>query len=141
MTNDLEISWREAGATLQSTMDAPLALHDRLKFVAETLERAPKLDAGPQLLWRLTEGTVRALPLEEGIVVGREIGADLVLADAKVSKRHFRVLPEGTEYVLSDDVSRNGTYVNGRRVRRHVLRDGDIIEAGSQILVFWRGRD
>jgi hypothetical protein len=66
--------------------------------------------------------------------------ADVDLADAAVSARHFQVEVAGAEIYIRDLQSRNGTFVNGRRVRYAELRPGDEVLAGSTYMVY-RGWD
>jgi hypothetical protein len=58
------------------------------------------------------------------------------LPDARVSTAHATLRRDGAAFVISDDGSKNGLTVNRRRVERHVLRDGDIIECGRTFLLF-----
>src|ERR1700712_504018 len=69
-------------------------------------------------------------------VIGREAGADLVLADGKASRRHaaLKVLPDGRA-TLYDLGSSNGTFVNGQRVQSVVLTGGEQIQIGDTVLV------
>src|SRR4051794_7318968 len=68
--------------------------------------------------------------------IGREAGADLVLADGKASRRHaaLRVLPDGRA-TLYDLGSSNGTFVNGQRVQSVLLAGGEQIQIGDTVLV------
>ena len=70
--------------------------------------------------------------------IGRTSTSDIVLADAKVSRRHALVQPQKQyEFWLLDLGSSNGTYLNGRRITQPVLlRDGDQIEIGPFRLRF-----
>ncbi len=63
-------------------------------------------------------------------VVGRQADCNLVLRDNRASRAHFRVLAEARYYVVEDLNSRHGTWVNGERVSRHILRSSDRIELG-----------
>ncbi len=70
-------------------------------------------------------------------VIGRA-GADIVLGDEKVSRKHAEIGLYGPDaYVLRDLASTNGTYVNGRRVSEKTkLRHWDLIRAGDTKLRF-----
>ncbi|MGA9033781.1 MAG: FHA domain-containing protein, partial [Sulfuricaulis sp.] len=62
------------------------------------------------------------------LLIGRAPEANVCIPDKRVSMRHARVIvsPEGA--VLVEDLgSTNGTYVNGEKVMRRALRDGDDI--------------
>jgi PAS domain S-box-containing protein len=65
-------------------------------------------------------------------VIGRGGEVDFVVDDLGVSRRHARVLrrPDGV-CLLVDLSSRNGTYVNGLRIRSSPLREGDKIQIGA----------
>jgi pSer/pThr/pTyr-binding forkhead associated (FHA) protein len=70
------------------------------------------------------------------VTIGRAKGNQVRIDHPTVSGRHARVesTPEG--FVLMDLGSRNGTFVNGVRVPRAVLRPNDWISVGSYILTF-----
>jgi transcriptional regulator with PAS, ATPase and Fis domain len=65
--------------------------------------------------------------------------AILELADAFMSSRHAHLRRYMARWLLADDGSRNGTWVNGERVREHMLADGDVIEVGHTFLVYREG--
>jgi ribosomal protein S27E len=69
-------------------------------------------------------------------VFGRAAQADVDLGDAAISARHFQVELAGTEVYIRDLQSRNGTFVNGRRIRYAELRPGDEVLAGATYLVY-----
>ena len=58
--------------------------------------------------------------------------------DGNASRRHAEIAQEGSVYVLVDLGSTNGTELNGRRVTRQELADGDRITIGATDLVFSR---
>lgn len=67
-------------------------------------------------------------------------GADVVLDDPTVSRLHAVVAEVSGGWVLEDLGSRNGTYVNGRRVAGPVaLRDGDVVRLGTCHAMFQAG--
>ena len=69
------------------------------------------------------------------IVLGRGQGADIQLLDEGISRRHARIRMDGSDMVVEDLESRNGTFANGQRVGRHVLHDGDKIQVGSTTIL------
>jgi diguanylate cyclase (GGDEF)-like protein len=76
-------------------------------------------------------------PLLSSLVIGRGAAVDLQLQGSGISREHCRVLVEAKGVILEDRNSSNGTYLNGQRVRREVLKDGDKIQIGpSTILKF-----
>lgn len=65
--------------------------------------------------------------------LGRMPDSDVVFdahADLDASGRHAEILREGDAWILVDVGSRNGTFVAGQRITRHILRDGDELECG-----------
>jgi pSer/pThr/pTyr-binding forkhead associated (FHA) protein len=63
--------------------------------------------------------------------IGRSPSADIVIDDASVSRRHAVIVRQDDETILLDDRSRHGVLVNGERVGRAILRDGDLIHLGG----------
>ena len=72
------------------------------------------------------------------VVLGRSREADLRVADVNVSRRHAELRQEGASYWIVDLGSTNGVEVNGKRVDRTRLRDGDRITIGATEVVFGR---
>ena len=70
--------------------------------------------------------------------MGRSRDCDVVVPDPNVSRVHAEVRHEGLEYVLVDLGSTNGVEVNGRRVLRHNLHDGDRLSLGGAEVVVER---
>ena len=87
-----------------------------------------------RFLWGHFQGGV--LPVESGrpIVIGRQPDADLVIPDELVSRRHARLAFEGEELVVEDLGSTNGTYLNGMRVTRGRVAEGDRLLVGGSII-------
>jgi predicted Ser/Thr protein kinase len=65
-------------------------------------------------------------------LLGRSADCDVRLRDNGVSRRHCRIRCDGDRVRIEDLGSSGGTRVNGRRVRRAVLRDGDELALGEQ---------
>ena len=77
-------------------------------------------------------------PLTAGVTtIGRSSDNDVVVPDDPVSRRHAQIRWDGARFVLEDLGSRNGTFVNGRRLDGpHVLRHGDqLVVPGRTFLV------
>ena len=72
------------------------------------------------------------------VVLGRSREADIRVADVNVSRRHAELRQEGAGYWIVDLDSTNGIEVNGKRVDRARLRDGDRITIGATEVVFGR---
>ena len=85
------------------------------------------------------DGTESTIELVSDVVLGRDLSADVVLTDpsGQVSRRHARIVIRGTEAVIEDLMSTNGTFVNGERLDGpYALRAGDKVELGTCTLEF-----
>ena len=71
-------------------------------------------------------------------MIGRSRECDLRITDGNASRRHAEIVQEGDDYVVVDLGSTNGTELNGRRITREELTDGDRITIGATDLVFGR---
>ena len=68
--------------------------------------------------------------------VGRGRELDVVLRDPEVSRRHARFESQNGIVYVEDLRSRNGTFLNGRRVAEAIeVREGDAVDAGTTRLV------
>jgi hypothetical protein len=70
------------------------------------------------------------------VVLGRSREADIRVSDVNASRRHAELRQEGATYWIVDLGSTNGLEVNGKRVDRARLRDGDRITIGTTEVVF-----
>lgn len=103
----------------------------------------PQRDLRPALVFLNGDLLAVPIPLErEEVILGRALEADVRVNDTKTSRKHARIntiynpAEESTDYVLTDLSSRNGTLLNGQRIRQETLRHGDKITIGEHILRF-----
>jgi hypothetical protein len=97
----------------------------------------PPPGAGGQRNVRLVSGDGRTYPLGIGsTVIGRGDQASLRLPDVGISRRHARIDYDGSQVVLTDLGSTNGSMVNGQRVSAVALNPGDMIQIGTTTLTF-----
>jgi len=125
--------------TLLGVPPAALEILRRLQFVAELTAQSQVVIDGPLLLYRKADRLVDVRPIPDQLVVGRGADCDLSLPECRqLSRRHFELRREGDGFILSDLKSRNGTRVEGLSspISRHILCDGDIIQAGDLMFVF-----
>ncbi|MEA2271416.1 MAG: type transport system ATP-binding protein [Solirubrobacteraceae bacterium] len=77
----------------------------------------------------------REFPVTRTALIGRDPGADVVVADSEVSTKHASFVPSDGGVAVEDHASTNGTFVNGERVtgsRR--LQAGDRVKVGNTVL-------
>jgi serine/threonine-protein kinase len=70
-------------------------------------------------------------PLGTEVMVGRDRACSIVLAHPAVSRKHARITMNGSQVMLEDLKSANGTYVNNTRVERTKLKAGDVVRFGA----------
>lgn len=83
--------------------------------------------ADPTLLFRILPGSIKT--------VGRATGADFIVDAALVSRVHCRLTAGATELEVLDLESTNGTFVNGERTARAILKTGDRLGVGRVDLI------
>src|SRR5262245_48519283 len=106
------------------------------KFVSRLEHSERSSAAGSSFAWALRAGERELWIGSSAFVVGRGAEADLQLDDESVSRRHALFRVGENELASVDDLgSRNGTFVNDRRIAGRVqLAAGDVIALGASQL-------
>lgn len=96
------------------------------------------MDAPKPLTLRIIDGidkgrNYEALPYP--VRIGREPQNEIVLHDEKVSRYHCRIQADGSEVILTDIDSTNGTRLNGQAIHVATLHAGDLIALGQTLIV------
>lgn len=102
------------------------------------LTAAPSLVATPGLVLVQSGAgpTLRAAAIGDGLELGRRAFAGRVLEDERVSRSHARVAFDGDRWSVTDLGSRNGTFVDGVRVRGTVHADAPrVVRIGRSLFV------
>lgn len=73
---------------------------------------------------------------KERTTLGRRPYNDVVIDNLAVSGEHAALQMNGSEVMLEDLNSTNGTYVNGKAVKKQALQNGDTIEVGKYKIKF-----
>lgn len=68
------------------------------------------------------------------VSVGRDPTCDMVLNDAKCSRRHAVIEAGPTGLAVRDAGSANGVFLNGKKVERAILQEGDLVRMGEVII-------
>ena len=122
----------QKGGSTQFIRAADIPEHLRAKSAAP---RKPTTATGGRLV-SLVDGREYTVPLA-GVVFGREVGNDIVIASTDVSRKHASIAPVGGGYVLSD-LSTNGIFVNGTRIEKtQRLGRGDVLKIGPEEFRFY----
>ena len=90
-----------------------------------------------KLFLKFEDRVLQELSLSGGTVtIGRQPDNVLRIDNPAVSGHHARVYAEGDHYVIEDVESFNSTYVNGERISKVVLKDGDNATIGKHTIEF-----
>lgn len=117
--------WRQRSEELLSPDAVQVSTRDELRIVEARLI--------------VTSGgkTIAEIALKRPrMVLGREADCDIALDSSYVSRYQNLFMETEEGWMLFDLNSTNGCFVNGRRVREHRLRDGDLIAVGQHQLRF-----
>jgi pSer/pThr/pTyr-binding forkhead associated (FHA) protein len=92
----------------------------------------------PQYALRFISGKYQGgefpIRMEREIVIGRSSELDMVLVEDMVSRKHAKIGASGGEVVIQDLGSTNGTVVNGEKIKKVRLKEGDRILIGTSII-------
>lgn len=131
---EVEVDEWEKEASESSLEPSEKALADNPDWMEETKVNA---EGNPHLT--ITSGKQdmgKMFPINSTLTIGRSHTNQIVLKDAKVSRQHAEIKRQGTEFLLIDLNSSNGTLVNGQKVHEHILTAEDEINIGDFILQF-----
>jgi pSer/pThr/pTyr-binding forkhead associated (FHA) protein len=82
-------------------------------------------------------GAPRRVALEDDqLWMGRADDVDIRIRHAKSSRKHAWLQRKAGEYMMTDNDSRNGFFLNGLKVHSAVLREGDIIQVTDCVFVY-----
>ena len=116
-----------------------MAFRNSGQTTAPSLSASLTVDAPGALalawLFPKTDGPMLPLLAQRGAeaFIGRDEDCAVVLSGPDVSRRHAVVRVEGPHHVLVDLQSRNGTWVNGRRIDSVVLAPSDVVRVGGWV--------
>jgi cytochrome P450 / NADPH-cytochrome P450 reductase len=96
------------------------------------MEQVPASGFVPPLEVR-TQGTDRIFEPGPSYTIGRELDCDVVINDARVSRRHAVLRVEGNRWVLADCGSTNGIYAGDQRVDRIEIQGTCLVRLGSPV--------
>jgi pSer/pThr/pTyr-binding forkhead associated (FHA) protein len=74
---------------------------------------------------------------KEVLNIGRNTDSDILLDDITVSRKHAVIEKNNDKFILADLGSLNGSYVNGEIVNSTELRNGDKIQIGKYMFMFF----
>jgi pSer/pThr/pTyr-binding forkhead associated (FHA) protein len=97
-----------------------------------------------KVLLKFKEAAIREIPLDQDVItIGRKADNDIVIDNQAVSGYHARIKKEGNSLFIEDANSLNGTYINGQKVSKGELHNGDVVLIGVHTLdvILEKGRE
>ncbi len=86
----------------------------------------------PSLHWLSASGEEQTYPITfPETIIGRKSDADIVFSNPNISRHHAKVVTSDEGALVLDLGSTHGTFVNGERVEKQFLKDGDRLELGK----------
>jgi pSer/pThr/pTyr-binding forkhead associated (FHA) protein len=88
-----------------------------------------------EVLLKFKGAVVKEIPLEQDVItIGRKPDNDIVIDNQAVSGHHAKFTNEGESLFIEDTNSLNGTYVNGQKVFKSEIFNGDMVLVGIHTL-------
>ncbi len=139
--NETADAWPAGQSVNEATIAEPAAVELPTQRSAQALTM-DRIEQAARFVLRADDGSVvQEYPLDKmEIAIGRAPNSDILLSKDKLtSRRHATVRYENGNYVLRDERSANGTFVNGQQIEElvpRVLQEGDHIGIGEHELLF-----
>jgi pSer/pThr/pTyr-binding forkhead associated (FHA) protein len=90
-----------------------------------------------KVLLKFKDAVIKEIPLEQEVyTIGRKEENDIVIDNLAVSGFHAKLIKEGGTTYIEDMNSTNGTFVNGKKIAKSVIGNGDVVLLGAHTLEF-----
>src|SRR5271157_4298061 len=88
-----------------------------------------------KVLLKFKEAVIREIPLDQDVMtIGRKTDNDIVIDNQAVSGYHARIKKEVNSLFIEDASSLNGTFINGQKISKGELHNGDVVLIGVHTL-------
>ena len=88
-----------------------------------------------EIILKFKDRELERIPLhKQTISIGRAPNNDIIIDNPAVSQLHANISFVNGQFIIEDQKSLNGTFVNGKNITKYVLKDGDSIKIGKHIL-------
>lgn len=90
-----------------------------------------------QLILKLKDREIKRINLSKTeTTIGRDPDCDMFIDNIGVSRNHSKIVYQGGRFLLRDNGSSNGTFLNGNQVDEADINDGDEVQLGKYKVVF-----
>ena len=136
LTTTIHLGLREVSNSSEKHLEEQLALlspEDRA--VVTEIQNSAGEKAMVLILRGANKGS-RFLITSSGVTVGRSASSSIFLDDVTVSRIHATITKVGKGFLLKDEGSLNGTYINNISITEHELVSGDEFQIGKFHMLF-----
>jgi len=135
-----ELGWREYAEYAANLPTTTNISNTSTQQILPTLDTAQESSYGRLLLSRHGETLGTHLLKAGRFIIGRTAENDLQVDSKFVSRHHAQIITTKNSSVIEDLNSTNGISYNGKRIRRRVLNDGDVLQLGEHELMYMDDR-
>jgi hypothetical protein len=136
LTSTIHLGLREVSNPSEKQLEEQLALLSPEDRAVISEIQSSKGEKAMVLIARGANKGSRFLITAEGATIGRAASSSVFLDDVTVSRAHATISKQGNTFVLKDEGSLNGTYINNISVTEHTLVSGDEFQIGKFHLLF-----
>ena len=136
LTSTIHLGLREVSNPSEKHLEEQLALLSPEDRAVVSEIQSSKGEKAMVLIARGANKGSRFLITAEGATIGRAASSSVFLDDVTVSRAHATISKQGNTFVLKDEGSLNGTYINNISVTEHTLVSGDEFQIGKFHLLF-----
>ncbi len=108
----------------------------KIDATQEITMEMPRLPQEQEIVPRLIFNGREIEMVKNTLTIGRNLDNDVIINDARVSRRHAQIAKRYGKYVFTDLHSANGSWINGEATQECTLENGDVISAGGVEMIF-----
>lgn len=128
---------RLAMMALANAEHIPLLVEHIPEKIQKKIRPPNVVDPEPQMILTCRGKTLHRISMDKSrYLIGRNELCDIDITHEWISRQHALLIKNDKSTVIVDLKSRNGVYVNGKRVKKHVLINNDVISLGDHRLKF-----
>jgi hypothetical protein len=136
LTTTIHLGLREVSNPSEKHLEEQLSLLSPEDRAVISEIQGSKGEKAMVLIARGANKGSRFLITAEGATIGRAASSSVFLDDVTVSRAHATISKQGNSFILKDEGSLNGTYINNISITEHVLVSGDEFQIGKFHLLF-----